>query len=231
MRYIFLALLGMILWSSCAKNPTINYSRESQLRVGKWHITSGTLSVRKPNGIDTVLNYMDWIPYCHRDDYIEFDSSNQGYVFQGTVLCNPSDPDSSGFKWDLKNGETIIDLYDGFTNTFGILETIKQPYFFDTLSKAPLVLDTIVGAVAAAATGGHVVLDSMWKLNFDTSAVQRLDLYNTSISYFSSSTFTINYAAISTYPDSTNHHTGAPTDQTPIIRPDTFHYSVTYSTF
>ena len=228
MKYFFLALSVMLLWSSCAKNPTINYSRESMLRSGKWHISSGTLSVRKPNGVDTVLDYTHWIPYCHRDDYVIFDSLNIGYVYPGTILCNPSD-DSVEFQWSMNAGQTTLSLYNGFSNTFGVVESVVNPYYTDTFSKSPLVLDTIVGAVAAAATGTSIVIDSIWNLHFDSSSIAQLNIYNATISSFSSDAFTINFAAISTYPDSTDHHTGPPTDASPIIRADTFHYSVTYS--
>ncbi len=236
MRYFFLAFC-VILMASCDKTPKINHNRASELRVGKWHVTSGTLTLRKPNGLDTTLNYMDWIPTCHKDDYIKFDSLNRGYIFPGGTTCDASQADSSAFVWQLKNGETILDLYNGFSNTFGVVETIVLPYFSDTISKSPLILDTLVGAIAAAAMTppGVVVIDSFWKLHFDSSAVQRLDIYNATITNYSQSAFTINYAVISTYPDSTGHHTGFDVtnniDMDPIIRPDTFHYSVTYTNF
>jgi len=129
MKYVFLALVIILLWSSCAKNPTINYSRESMLRSGKWKVSGGTLSVRKPNGKDTVLAYTDWIPFCHRDDYIKFDSFNRGYLFPGSVLCNPSDADSTAFVWKVENGETTMSLYNGFNNTFSVWESVLLPVF------------------------------------------------------------------------------------------------------
>lgn len=206
------------------------------MRKGKWKVTSGTLTLRKPNGIDTTLNYMNWIPVCHRDDYVQFDSLSIGYIFAGGMKCDPSNADSTAFQWKLENGETTLSLYNGFSNTFGVKESILIPFYFDTLSKSPFVLDTLVGAVAAAAQTppGPIVLDTLWKLHFDSAAIQHLDIYSATISSFSETSFTINYAAISTYPDSTGHHTGFDAanggiDKDPIIRPDTFHYSVTYS--
>ncbi len=238
MRYFFLALSVIILWSSCSKDPTINNSRESILRSGRWKISSGTLSVRKPNGVDTVLNYMNWIPYCHKDDYIRFDSGNRGYLFPGSILCNPSDADSTQFVWKMENGETTMSLYNGFNNTFSVTETILIPFYFDTVSKSPLVLDTLVNAATAAAMTppGVIVLDSMWNLHFDTTAVPGFDIYHATISYFSQSTFTINYSMYSWYPDSTHHQTGFDAanggiDFNPVIRADTFHFSVTFTNF
>ena len=226
----------VVLLASCEKTPTINNNRQSMMRKGKWTVSSGTLTLRKPNGIDTTLNYMDWIPVCHRDDYIQFDSLNIGYIFPGGQKCDPSAADSTKFLWKLENGETTLSLYNGFCNTFGVRESVLIPFFFDTLSKSPLVLDTLVNYAAAHAQTpvGPIVLDSMWKLHFDSASIMQLDIYAASISSFSESSFTINYAAISTYPDSTNHHTGFDAanggiDKDPIYRPDTFHYSVTYS--
>ena len=233
MKYFFLALSIIVVIASCNKAPQTNYSRESMLRKGKWKVTAGTLTLRKPNGIDTTLNYLNWIPYCHRDDYLVFDSLNVGYIFPGAITCNAGDADSIGFTWKLESGETTMSLYNGFSNTFGVSESILNPFFFDTLSQSPLQLDTLIGAVAASleTPPGPVVLDSTWKLQFDSASIQRLDIYTATISNFSSAAFTINFAVISTYPDSTNHHTGGGTDADPIIRPDTFHYSVTYTNF
>jgi hypothetical protein len=233
MKYFFLALSVIAIVASCNKPPKTNYMRESMLRKGKWKVTSGTLTLRKPNGLDTTLNYLNWIPYCHKDDYLVFDSLNVGYIFPGAITCNAGDADSIGFTWKLENGETTMSLYNGFSNTFGVAESILEPYFFDTLSTSPVVVDTFLSAVAGAAMTppSPGLVDSFWKLHFDSAAIQRLDIYTASISSFSSSAFTINFAVISTYPDSTNHHTGGGIDADPIYRPDTFHYSVTYSNF
>ena len=230
MRYFFLAFC-IILIAACNKAPTTNYSRESMLRKGSWHVSGGTLTLRKPNGVDTTLNYLDWIPTCHKDDFIKFDSLNRGFVFPGANRCDASEADSTGFVWQLKNGESLMDLYNGFSNTFGVTESILEPYFFDTLSFSPVVVDTFLSAVVGATMTPALpgICDSFWKLHFDSSAVQRLDIYNATITNFSQSAFTINFAVISTYPDSTNHHTGGGIDLNPIMRPDTFHYSVTYS--
>ncbi len=235
MKYFLLVLSIIVVIASCNKPPVTTPSRESMLRVGKWHVTAGTLTLRKPNGVDTTLNYLNWIPVCHRDDYIKFDSLNVGYLFPGSDICNAGDADSIGFTWKLENGETTMSLYNGFSNTFGVAESILLPVYFDTLSHSPLQLDTLIGAVAASmeTPAGPIVLDSLWKLHFDSASIQRLDIYTATISSFSSSAFTINFAVISTYPDSTGHHTGFDAtnniDMNPIYRPDTFHYSVTYS--
>lgn len=209
MKYFFLTLSVVVLLASCAKTPTINNNRQSALRKGTWKVTSGTLTLRKPNGVDTTLNYMDWIPDCHRDDYVRFDSLNIAYIFPGSTKCDPSAADSTKFLWKLENGETTMSLYNGFSNTFGVVESIVLPFYFNT---------------------EH---DSTWNLRFTPSTILQLDIYAAGVTNFSSSSFTLNYAAITTYPDSTGHHTGYDAtnniDMDPIIRPDTVHYSVTYS--
>ena len=242
MKYFFLVLLAVALFAACNKTPTSTANRENILRNGRWKVTGGTLTVKKPNGKDTILNYTDWIPYCHKDDYIKFDSLMHAAIFPGPITCNAQEPDSIGFVWKLSNNENTIDLYDGFLNTYAVTETILLPFYFDTLSTSPiLVLDTVYGILDTAAGYTRVlpVLDTQWKLHFDTTwiatnSVTGLDIYNASISYFSQSTFTINYSLISTYPDSTHHRTGVTiygTDFADTIRPDTFHYSVIYSNF
>lgn len=229
MKYFFLALSVVILFAACSKTTTPASSTISILTTGKWKISSGTLTIRKPNGLDTVLDYTHWIPYCHRDDYIRFYSATTGYSYPGNILCDPSE-DSTTFSWYLTNGGNTMNL-QGFNFSYAATDSVVDPVFFDTISKTPtLVLDTVINAAAALATGGVVVLDSTWKLYFDTTAISWIRTYDATITNLSSSSFTLNYGVITTYQDSTNHHTGPPNAR-PINRPDTIYYSVTYSPY
>jgi len=111
----------------------------------------------------------------------------------------------------------------------------------DTLSQSPiLVLDTIHGIndTTAGYTRVLPILDTIWNLKFDSTNVSNSDLYNAKITAFSQSSFTISFAIYGQqYPDSTNHGTGVFQDVVtpgvfydfnPVMRPDTFFYTVTY---
>src|SRR3954454_20812879 len=99
MKYFFLTLSVILIFTACNKTPTVTANRENILRSKKWKLSSGTLTVKKPNGRDTNLKYLDFIPDCYKDDYLTFDSMRHGTVFTGAVSCNAADPASHSFVW------------------------------------------------------------------------------------------------------------------------------------
>jgi len=228
MKYFFPAFFAVILFAAYSKTTAPTTNALAILTTGKWHVSGGTMTIKKPNGVDTVLNYTNWIPYCHRDDYIAFTTATAGFSYAGSITCNPSDPDSVGFIWSLDNTGTIM-KFQGFNFSFACRDTVYGPVYFDTLSKSPLVLDTVINAAAAHALGKVVVLDSTWFCHYDSVIVSGITTYNAIITDLSSSSFTLNYSILSTYYDSTNHHTGPATDLPLNVYPDTIQYSVTYT--
>lgn len=238
-KYFILTVSLIVILASCGKKTETSLSRENMLRVGKWKIQSGTLTVKLPDGRDTVLNYLSFVPSCHLDDYLVFHAGVDAALFSGGTTCNPSDPDSASFKWGFTYNEKNLSLYHGFDFFFTVNERIK-PFRFDTLLYSPLVLDTLYGVndTLAGFTRSLIVLDSIWEVVFDTIRLNYPDLHNTTVTDFSQSSFTINFGILATRPDSTNHHTGAferldavPVDTIdfdPIIRPDTFKYSLKF---
>jgi len=233
-KYITLALsLAIIILAACSKKATPSAdSHVDWLRSHKWKVSSGTLSVKKPNGIDTVLNYMNWIPVCHRDDYFDFNSPTTAAYFNGSIMCNPGDPDSISFNWALSDNDKYLSLYCSDHLYYSVTESIL-PYVFDTLQWTPsLVLDTLYGVndTAAGYTRSVIVLDTIWNLNFDTTAVSNTIIANAPITNFTENSFTLYFTLLAQYPDSTNNHPGAP-DNNPIIRQDTFKYNVTFSSY
>jgi len=228
MKYFFPAFFVVILLAACSKTTVPSTNALTVLTTGQWHVASGTMALRKPNGVDTILNYTDWIPYCHKDDYIEFKTASLGFSFAGPHTCNAADPDSVSFIWSLDNTGTIIKL-QGFNFSYAALDTVYGPVFFDTSNKSPLVLDTIINKAAATALGTVVVLDSTWHVMYDSVSVPGTSTFNAIITDLSASSFTLNYSVLTYYLDSTNHHTGPTTDLLPQRLPDTIHYSVTYT--
>ncbi|MES2704720.1 MAG: hypothetical protein V4649_18915 [Bacteroidota bacterium] len=240
MRYLYLALSVTILLFSCAKETKESTSKQSILKQGPWKLTGGTLTVNKPNGKDTALQYIKFIPDCYKDDYITFDSLIYGKRYTSSVKCNAGDPEYVQFIWQLKNNESTIDLLSGFNNLYTVNETI-EPYHFDTISKDPfLVLDTVLGVndTLPGQTKIFLVLDTIRDLKFTGIPVGQnlagapiggFDIYEAAITNFSSSSFTLNFSMKQTYPDSTGFHAGIPNNELPIQRPDTVHYSLIYS--
>lgn len=237
MKYFLLALSVVVIFAACSRTPqTPSQSRADILRTGRWKVSAGTLSIKKPNGYDTGLNYLNFIPKCHQDDYIVFDSQMHGAVFSGPIKCDPSDADSIPFIWQLVANNGEMDLYNGFNCIYGVRDSIL-PLSFDTLVNnpsyyPPLVLDTIHGVndTLIGYTRSVVILDSLWKLKIDTAALPITNIYNAIISNFSSASFTLDFSLIYGYLDTTKGHMGLP-HLPPIWRADTFKYSVTYSNF
>jgi hypothetical protein len=212
MKNILLTLSVITLLASCTTNPVPPVTRESELRAGSWKLASGTLTVNLPNGKDTVLDYMKFVPDCLKDDIMRFDSAKLGRRLSGSVTCNPGDPDWVPFKWQFVENEKYIDLYNGFNVLYGVVETV-EPYTLtdagDTVRKLLFTAVPVPPSPTSPTSSG-----------FDISRAY--------ISSFSGSSFTINFPVISTYPDTTNFHGGDPSAP-PIIRPDTFQYKLTFS--
>jgi len=243
MKYFILAFSVILIYASCSKSSTPTVSRQATLRTGRWKISSGSLTVKLPNGKDSSLNYMNFIPACHLDDYIDFNSPNYGAVFSGVTKCNPGDPDSVTFTYNLSDNDNELSINSNFYLYYGVSETI-QPFVFDTLqnSPAPLVLDTLYGVLDTAAgyTRTVIVLDTIWNLQFTDTPITTNSVFQGQLSNFSASSFTFSYRIPSTYPDSLNHHTnllivaGPPVDSidaNPIIVPDSAIYTITYTNF
>ncbi len=251
----------MLLLASCSKKTTVTTpNREDALRTGKWMIESGTITVKLPDGRDTILNYMNFLPACHKDDYLVFHTGVDAALHSGSNICSPSDPDSITFKWGFNSTQKNLSLYHGFDFIYAVSEHIL-PFVFDTCMDNgiwglpylypgvtlcnPLAVDTLHGVndTLAGYTRMVVVLDTFWNLKFDSLALDNTDIYNANVINFSQSSFTINFNVYGTYPDSTQHHTnkfvyidgitGLPVtlDNDPIIKKDTFKYQLTYRNF
>jgi len=242
MKYLFLALSVVLIFDACNKTPTPTLTRLDMLRSGKWTLSSGTLVMKQPNGKDTTLNYLNFLPSCYGGKYMVFNGGTTGAVFAGSTKCSPADPDSTQFQWAFSNNYNNISFYRGFTLVWSVLETIN-PIKFDTITQSPLELDTIHGVndTLLGFTRVVPVLDSIWNLTFTRDSVPTFSIDNAVITSFSQSAFTIYFTMISTYPDSINHHEGYgfffdaaasktdTTDLPPIITPDTFKYTLTYT--
>ncbi len=232
-KYFIITLsLAAVLFAACSKKATIPVDTQKDwLRNSKWKIASGTLTVKKPNGKDTVLNYLDWIPACNKDDYFGFNTATTGSFFNGGVRCAPSDPDSISFTYELSNDNKYLSLYCSDHLYYSVNETIL-PWVIDTLVFPPsdVVLDTLHGVndTAAGYTRTLIVMDTLWKLHFAPAAVDNINIVNAPITNFTANSFTLYFTLKAQYPDSTNLHPGAP-DWDPIIRVDTFKYKINFT--
>lgn len=233
MRYFFIIAGMMLLFAACSKPPVITPNREAILRSKKWRITGGTITVKKPNGKDTALEYRKYVDTCYLDNYLVFDSMHFGRAYTGNDKCNPADPDFRSFTWRLQENERYIDLYDGFNMIFAVTTTI-EPYHFDTTSQSPLVLDTIIGRLDTIPgfIKQFIVLDTIRELRYTRYPIpNNFDLMGAEISDFSEVSFKLHFSFKTTSLDSTNFHAGAPNNFAPIVVNDTADYNLTISSY
>lgn len=221
-----------VILAACNPQPEVTPNKENILRSKKWRVTGGTITVRKPNGKDTSLKYLSYIDTCYSDDYMKFDSMHFGKVYTNTLKCSPADPEYKNFSWRLFNNDKSIDLYDGFNMIFAVTTSI-EPYRFETLSTAPLVLDTIIGRLDTIPgfIKQFIVLDTIRELRYTRYPIRNFDLYGAEVFNFSQSSFNLRFSFKTTRLDSTNFHAGLPNNFDPILVNDTADYDLTISSF
>jgi hypothetical protein len=199
--------------------------------------------------VDTTLDYLKFIPTCYLDDYLVFDSLNYGRRYTGSNTCSPADPEYFVFSWTLTNNYSRMNLYNGFNDIYGIVDTV-QLYQMDTLSLSPLTLDTVMGYLdTSVPPKTFIELDTVRPLFFSGvpagtgpvgPALGGFNINNADITNLSQSSFTLHFQMISYYTDSTKWHGASylyPLDDVvnpdsfAVIKPDTFNYSLTYTNF
>ncbi len=203
MKKLLYALAAMALFvASCTKSSD-SVSVTSILKTGRWKIKSATISVRLPNKLrDTTLDYFNYIPSCHVDDYLRFDSLLRGYVYGASTKCNFGEPDSTGFVWKLYNNEQNMDIYNGFYLIDSLWNYFDPPQL-DTISVSPLVLDTV------------------WPMKFNAYRSNTLNIYNGRVVNPTTTGFELFFAHKAVYADTTGGN-----QNHPIYRDDSLRYHI-----
>ncbi|WP_133162646.1 hypothetical protein [Flavipsychrobacter stenotrophus] len=191
---LLLALFSILI--ACNKTPDPQLDVITMLRTGKWHITSGTVTMRGPNGVKAAQTYYPNLRKQYlRDDEIRFDSSGYAFVYNNSKRSDVGDPDSVGFNYVIKNNDANFDFF----NAYKIIDSVAQVIYPD-----------------AAGPNGY-------SARYDTAVSHVKDIRNGKLSNVSETSFTIEYSLIGQYNDTTLTHW-----TTPILRPDTFIFNVTY---
>jgi hypothetical protein len=230
MRKLIFPLSLTILALACTKEPEVPANRENLLRDGRWKIaSSSTFTVKKPDGKDTSLRYLDYIDSCAQDDFLTFDSLNFGYLNLGDIRCDAGEGPRRPLMWRLYNNDNNLDLYNGINMIFGAVGTVR-PYRFDTLVKSPLRLDTIIGRLDTIPgfIKNFIELDTIRDLYYSRYKVPGFDIYGGTITNFSESSFTLNFSVYSTRLDTTKKRSGFPNPE-PVTVPDTVEYKINFT--
>lgn len=185
MKQSLLLLLALFtIFIACNKTPDPQADTITMLRTGKWKISSGTVTMRGPNGVKAAQTYYPGLrKICLRDDYIIFDSSNHATVYSGTSRCSAADPDSVGFIWQLKNNEKNFDFF----NAYKIIDSVAQTVYLD-----------------------NTVTPSIYRVKYDTATSHEINIRDGKISNITENTFTLEYSLVGQYNDTTDNHYDAP---------------------
>jgi|GEM_PF-1198679 len=234
MKYfsLFAATVALLVASCTQQPPTVTPGKEAILRSKNWRINGGTITVKKPNGKDTSLQYLSYIDSCYSDNYLKFDSMHYGGVYTGAAKCNAADPEYFNFTWRLNPNGQYIDLYDGFNMIFAVSQYI-EPYHFDTLSMSPFELDTLVGRLDTIPgfIKQFIVLDTIRELKFSRYKIPGYDLYGAEISDLTEVSFKLRFSFKTTRLDSTGWRAGAPENMSPAVVNDTADYELILGSF
>lgn len=230
MKYFFPTVLAILILAACNRPaPVATPNRENKLRTGKWKVSGGTVRQKQPNGRDTTIPYVSlFLPACHADDYIVFDSGTHGIIYSNGTTCSSADPDHIDFVWSLTH-DSVLSLYNGFNLTY-IDSMYVDPYRLDTIDPNIPTYGTIT------LPDGSTQTDTIWEVKYKFKPLSDINIYNATITNFSDNEFTLNYSFITTYTDTTELHQGSPLAPpgypsyhlAPLNLPDTVRFSIKF---
>ena len=83
-------------------------SKTDMLTHGSWQYTN----VQAAPPWDIYFNW-DSLPACEKDDFVNFSTNGNGTFDEGATKCDPTDPQTSTFKWAWMNSETELQIIEG----------------------------------------------------------------------------------------------------------------------
>jgi hypothetical protein len=102
----------MTLFMACKKNPA-NLSKKELLTRMSWRIT---------NWEEAGQNVYSYVPYCQKDDRVQYNSDGNGVIDDGSSKCSTEDTQTQSFTWSLENSDTELHISNASGNkTFKVL--------------------------------------------------------------------------------------------------------------
>jgi hypothetical protein len=98
--------------------------------------------------------------------------------------------------------------------------------FLWRLSNSDKTLDIYNGFNLIDSVAEIVYFDTAWEVRFDTANSPAINIRNAELSSFTQASFNMDYYLVAQYPDTTYGH-----QATPIYKPDTFRYHITYTNY
>lgn len=115
---LIIAALALITISSCKKDEETAKTNTDHLTASPWKMTKMTINpgIDFGNGI-LVTDLYAFQEACSKDDTEKFNVGGTGVTDEGATKCDPTDPQTSSFKWAFASNESKL-IFDG--DTFNI---------------------------------------------------------------------------------------------------------------
>lgn len=126
----------ILVLTACSKKDKTSGKAE-MLKSGSWTLTA-SMSDEDGDGTYETDDFIDF-PVCYTDNYYTFRNYGVLEYNEGLTKCDPGDPQSDEFTWELTNNETVL-VID--TDSFAIEELsistlrIKQTFLGNLSSTA-----------------------------------------------------------------------------------------------
>jgi hypothetical protein len=144
------ALILTILWASCTKShstetpdPISSGSNSTVTLITQttWRYDTSGIDLNKDGIVDVGNDTL--ITPCEKDDIYTFKSDSTGIVDEGATKCDPADPQTLPFSWELTNNQTVLTsnfnpLIAGGINIFSINSTKWILYKDTTVAGFPV---------------------------------------------------------------------------------------------
>ena len=117
---LLLLSLVMLLFSNCKKEDSpAEKTKTDLLTSGVWVYESSGADVDGNGTIDLTLEAAG-VPQCQLDNRLTFRTDNTAVADEGTTKCNPSDPQTTQFRWQFADNQTALSFSENvFTQLNG----------------------------------------------------------------------------------------------------------------
>ena len=101
------ALFFILLFVACNKKDTAT-SKTELLTSGTWKLTA-VVADEDGNGTYETDRFATFLP-CFIDNIWSFGASSVGTMDEGPTKCNPADPQTETYTWQLTQNETYLKI-------------------------------------------------------------------------------------------------------------------------
>jgi len=117
---VFSGISGLTTMSSCTDEPIKPKTKTELLTASAWKIKEFTVNPGIDIGGVVITDFLTQLDPCDIDDLNIYKADGNGIIDEGPTKCNPSDPQTTTFKWVFNPDETKIT--EDNTDTYDIIQ-------------------------------------------------------------------------------------------------------------